>query len=55
MVDLVPALALADEFRLESFTLPSPLLDEGEVNTVIEAIGPSLERAPRHAPLGFLT
>jgi hypothetical protein len=39
MVDLVPALALADEFRLESVTLPAPLLDDGKVNTVIEASG----------------
>jgi hypothetical protein len=39
MVDLVPALALADDFRLESVTLPVPLLDEGQVNTLIEASG----------------
>ena len=39
MIGLVPSLALADEFRLESVTLPAPLLDEGKVDTVIEASG----------------
>src|ERR1700722_1392491 len=39
MIGLVPSLALADEFRLESVTLPPPLLDEGKVDTVIEASG----------------
>jgi hypothetical protein len=29
--------ALADEFRLESATLPAPLIDAGKTNTVIEA------------------
>jgi hypothetical protein len=39
MIGLVPSLALADLFRLESVTLPAPLLDEGKVDTVIEASG----------------
>ena len=39
VVDLVPAVALADELRLQSATLPAPLLDDGKVNTVIEASG----------------
>ena len=33
------ALAQADEFRLESATLPAPLLEDGKVNMVIEASG----------------
>jgi hypothetical protein len=36
---LAPAVARADEFRLEWVTLPFPLLDEAKVNTVIEASG----------------
>jgi hypothetical protein len=39
MIGLVPSLALADEFRLESVTLPAPLLDGGKVDTLIEASG----------------
>ena len=39
MIGLGPSLALADEFRLESVTLPAPLLNDGKVNTVIEASG----------------
>jgi hypothetical protein len=39
MIGLVPALARADEFRLESATLPAPLLDGGKVNMLIEASG----------------
>jgi hypothetical protein len=39
MIGFVPSLALADEFRLESVTLPAPLLDEGKVDMVIEASG----------------
>lgn len=39
VVGLAPARTTADEFRLESATLPAPLLDDGKVNTVIEASG----------------
>ena len=39
MIGLGPSLALADEFRLESVTLPAPLLNDGKVDTVIEASG----------------
>jgi hypothetical protein len=39
MIGLKASLGLADEFRLESVTLPAPLLDEGKVDTVIEASG----------------
>lgn len=39
MIGLVPVLVRADEFRLESATLPAPLLDGGKVNTLIEASG----------------
>jgi hypothetical protein len=34
---LIPGLARADDFRLESATLPAPLLEAGKVNVVIEA------------------
>jgi hypothetical protein len=37
MIGLVPAVARADEFRLESATLPAPLLEAGKVNVLIEA------------------
>jgi hypothetical protein len=37
MMGLAPACADADELRLESGSLPAPLLDNGQVNTVIEA------------------
>ncbi len=37
MIGLVPATALADDFRLESASLPAPLLVAGKVDTVIEA------------------
>jgi hypothetical protein len=32
-----PGLARADSFRLEATTLPAPLLEEGKINTLIEA------------------
>ena len=38
-IELAPAMARADDFRLESVTLPAPLLDGAKVNTVIEASG----------------
>ncbi len=34
-----PALAAADDFRLESATLPMPLIQDGKVNVVIETSG----------------
>ena len=37
MIGLAPARAVADELRLESSSLPAPLIDNGKVNTVIEA------------------
>jgi hypothetical protein len=36
-IGLAPALAWADDFRLESTTLPAPILDGDKVNVVIEA------------------
>jgi len=39
MIGLVPPIASADEFRLESATLPAPLIEGGKVNVVIEASG----------------
>ncbi len=39
-IGFVPSLANADDFRLESATLPTPILGEGgKVNTIIEASG----------------
>jgi hypothetical protein len=38
-IGLGSAFAAADEFRLESTSLPAPLLEAGKVNTVIEASG----------------
>lgn len=38
-INLISAGSQADEFRLESATLPAPLIDDGKVNTVIEASG----------------
>jgi hypothetical protein len=37
LLGLFPIWARADDFRLESASLPAPLLDAGKVNTVIEA------------------
>jgi hypothetical protein len=37
MIGLAPAPAWADEFRLESTTLPAPIFDGDKVDTVIEA------------------
>ena len=37
MMGLAPAGAVGDELRLESASLPAPLIDQGKVNTVIEA------------------
>ena len=34
-----PVLAVADDFRLESATLPAPLIQDGKVNLLIEASG----------------
>jgi hypothetical protein len=39
VIGLAQSVSRADEFRLESATLPAPLLDEGKVNVVIEASG----------------
>ncbi len=39
MIVLASGIARADDFRLESVTLPAPLLDGAKVNTVIEASG----------------
>jgi hypothetical protein len=38
-IGLVPAFARADDFRLESATLPMPLIQDGKVNLLIEASG----------------
>jgi len=37
MIGLASARAVADDLRLESSSLPAPLIDNGKVNTVIEA------------------
>jgi hypothetical protein len=37
MIGVAPARTVADEYRLESATLPAPLLDGDKVNVVIEA------------------
>lgn len=38
-IGLVPSVTNADDFRLESATLPMPLIQDGKVNVVIEASG----------------
>jgi hypothetical protein len=38
-IALVPALASADDFRLESATLPTAMIQDGKVNLLIEASG----------------
>jgi hypothetical protein len=38
-IALVPALASADDFRLESASLPTPMIQDGKVNLLIEASG----------------
>jgi len=51
MIGLAPVLAIADEFRLESASLPAPMVDDaGKVNTVIEAS--AVERIERARSLG---
>ncbi len=37
MIGLVPCLTKADDFRVESATLPTPITQEGKINVVIEA------------------
>ena len=37
VIGLAPAFVRADQLRLESATLPAPLIDDGKVNVVIEA------------------
>jgi hypothetical protein len=38
-IGLISTMARADDFRLESASLPAPLLENGKVNSVIEASG----------------
>ena len=37
MLGVAPAFVHADDLRLESATLPAPLIEDGKVNVVIEA------------------